>query len=279
MSGKPDLFAYIDYRLYLKDLYAHLKATTRHFSYRYFSEKAGFQSPNYLKLVMEGKRNLTTESEAQFAKALKFSKEELRHFKNIVGYAQAQDQEEKTQFAEKILQSQKYQKFHPLAAIQYEFYRSWLHVAVRELAHQADFQADPEWISARLAFAMPQEEIVASIKLLLELGLLSEVDHRLVPAHATVTTQGEMVKTAVIGFHKEMMELATRSLTETPRDQREISAVTVAVSEQRFAEIKEMIHEMRKKILAMATEDLDPERVVQINFQVFPLSKAIKTDR
>ena len=56
-----DVFDYLDYRAFLRDFYARAKATRRGFSFRAFSRKARLGSPNHLKRVMEGDRNLTPE--------------------------------------------------------------------------------------------------------------------------------------------------------------------------------------------------------------------------
>ena len=51
-----------DYRAYLREMVTYLKASRPQFSYRYFSRIAGFTSPNFLKLVAEGQRNLTPDA-------------------------------------------------------------------------------------------------------------------------------------------------------------------------------------------------------------------------
>jgi len=54
------VYAYLDYRAFLRDYYAERKAASRAFSYRAFSKRAGVSAPNYLKLVIDGKRSLLT---------------------------------------------------------------------------------------------------------------------------------------------------------------------------------------------------------------------------
>ena len=68
-KGVPEVFAYLDYRAYLRDYYTSRKAQGASFSFRSFSRKAKLRSPNYLKLVMDGARNLTAEMAARFAQA------------------------------------------------------------------------------------------------------------------------------------------------------------------------------------------------------------------
>ena len=63
-----DVFGYLDYRQFLADFYA-AKKQARGFSYRAFSRIARLGAPNYLKLVIMGKRNLTPTMAARFATA------------------------------------------------------------------------------------------------------------------------------------------------------------------------------------------------------------------
>ncbi len=79
-TARPLIFEYSSYRDYLRDLYSYLKASRPYFSYRYFAAKAGFNSPNFLKLVIDGKRNLSSDSVKRFATALKLERDELAFF-------------------------------------------------------------------------------------------------------------------------------------------------------------------------------------------------------
>ena len=56
----PDLYTYLDYRAYLRDYYEAAKEHTTYMSFRYLSHRAGFKSPNYVKLVMDGDCNLSS---------------------------------------------------------------------------------------------------------------------------------------------------------------------------------------------------------------------------
>lgn len=58
----PDIYEYLEYRIFLADAYQAGKENVSAFSYRYLARKAGFSSPNFIKLVMDGERNLSMES-------------------------------------------------------------------------------------------------------------------------------------------------------------------------------------------------------------------------
>ncbi|RYZ61649.1 MAG: TIGR02147 family protein, partial [Proteobacteria bacterium] len=66
----PSIYGHTNYREYLAAFYKAKKESKRGYSYRQFSQQAGFTSPNFLKLVIEGKRNLSPQSIEQFLTAL-----------------------------------------------------------------------------------------------------------------------------------------------------------------------------------------------------------------
>lgn len=92
---KPQIFKYLDYRLFLADTYTYYKQTTTYFSYRYFSSKAGINSSSFLKLVIEGKRGLTDETCEKFIHALRLWGKEGDFFRVLVKYNQAKTPQEK----------------------------------------------------------------------------------------------------------------------------------------------------------------------------------------
>ena len=87
-SHRPSVYEYVDYRAYLRAFYEAEKAQRAAFSYRYFARRAGLASPNFLKLVIEGKRNLGKESVLAFATALDLNAEETEFFNDLVAFAQ-----------------------------------------------------------------------------------------------------------------------------------------------------------------------------------------------
>jgi hypothetical protein len=94
----PAVFDFIDYRKFLAEYYRSKKETSRYFSYRYFSQKLGFNSPSFLKAVIEGKRNLTRPMLERFCKAMNFGMEETLYFKNLVFFNQAKTSAEKQEY-------------------------------------------------------------------------------------------------------------------------------------------------------------------------------------
>jgi uncharacterized protein (TIGR02147 family) len=274
LAPRPNIFEYTDYRKFLEDIYHFLKSSHRGFSFRYFSQRAGFASPNFLKLVIESKRNLSDDSIARFAQALKLNRTESDFFAHLVHFTQAKNASEKAESAQAMMRAKSFLKIHPLQQAEYAYYACWYYIPVRELVSLESFQESPEWIAARLRPKISSEEAAKALRDLEALGMLvRDANGRLKQSIRTVTTSSEVSSSAIVRYHKEMMSLASKSIDNVPKPNREISAACVPVSKATAHKLKAMIQEFRQELLAIAEEDQAPaETVYQINLQLFPLS-------
>jgi uncharacterized protein (TIGR02147 family) len=71
---------------------------------------------------------------------------------------------------------------------------------------------------------------------------------------------------------EETMRLALEALHRIPREQRNISTTTVTLSEKDLDEANEIIKECRTALLKLAESQKNPDRVYQINLQLFPVT-------
>jgi uncharacterized protein (TIGR02147 family) len=270
---QPSIFEYSDYRLYLKDFYASMKARNSRFSFRYFAGRAGFTSPNFLKLVMEGQRNLSDDSITRLAHAFKLSQQEAEFFGHLVRFNQAKTPILRSESAELMLRTREFLKMYPLQQAEFAYYANWYYIPVRELTGMPGFQENPSWIAGRLRPRITSAQAAQALKDLELLGLLTRDENGVLrQAHRTVITGNEVSSTAVARYHRDMIHLAAEAINEVPRMKREISAACVPVSAETAGKIKTMIQEFRQKILSVANEDGGGGTIYQINMQLFPLS-------
>lgn len=274
LQSQPSVFEYSDYRLYLKDVYAAMKARSPRYSFRYFAGRAGFTSPNFLKLVMEGQRNLSDDSIPRLAHAFKLSRQEAEFFGHMVHFNQAKTPILRSESAEKMLRAREFLKMYPLQQAEFAYYANWYYIPVRELVGMPGFQEDSEWIAKRLRPRIAPAQVERALKDLELLGLLVRDEKGgLKQAHRTVITANEVSSAAVARYHRDMIHLAAASIEAIPKVKREISAACVPISNETAGKIKTMIQEFRQKILAVANEDSDGATIYQINMQLFPLSE------
>jgi len=273
-----DVFRYQDYRRFLADEYTARKKSVYGFSYRSFAQRVGSTAPNYLKLVADGQRNLTSEMAARFAQALDLSSEEQAFFCDLVAFNQASTVAERQHRYEALSRHRRYKNAFRLDRAHAKYHSEWYIPAIRELVGTATFQSDAKWIAKKLRPAISPRDAEAALKVLLELGLVRlDADGKYRQADPLVSTGDEApLGHHIITYHQKMMEQAAVALDEVPRDEREIASLTLAVSPAEAARLKERLYAFRQELLQSSLEGAPSERteVVQINFQLFPLTRS-----
>lgn len=274
-TEKPNIFDYLDYRSFLSDMFNYKKQRNHHFSYRVFAAKAGFSSPNFLKLVTTGKRNLTNESIGKIAKGFDLNKQEREFFENLVFLNQASSYDEKDHYYKKMISINGFLKFHKLDKSCYTYFSKWYYPAIREIAVFGDRNLNPEDIAELLNPSIAVKEVEKALILLQELGLLRKnEDGSWEQTDKVVITESEVQSLVIANYHKEMMKMAMESIERHPSHERDISAVILSVKKEKFKELKERIIAFREELLKLSCEDdEESDQVIQINFQAFPLTK------
>jgi uncharacterized protein (TIGR02147 family) len=273
----PSVYGYLDYRAFLRDFYSAKKLASRSFSYRAFSKKAGVASPNYLKLVIEGSRSLSPKMAERFAQAAGLDHDGSRYFVHLVGFNQAKLSTEKAQFYDKLAAFKSYRLAHKLELAHAAYYTDWFMPAIRELAASAQFREDPEWIADQLLPKITPLQAQRALETLVELGLLVRTAQgKLVQADALLSTGPETRGLHIAAFHRAMTQRAIESIDLVPAAERDISSLTMCLGRDGFLKLKERLQRFRRELLELSALEAHPEQVVQLNFQLFPLSRATR---
>lgn len=270
------VFEYLDYRAYLRDFYASRKAASQSFSHRAFSRRAGLRSSNYLSLVMKGERDLSSEMAPRFARACGLVKQEADFFCELVAYCQAKTTDEKTRHQERLSRYRRFREAHQLLDEQQAYHAHWYVPALRELVSLPGFREDPKWLAGMLEPSISPKQAAEALETLCRLGLLvRDASGKLSQAQPLLTTGPGPLGHQIFVYHQTMIELGKQALDRLPREERDISSVTLCVAEATLPLLKQRIRELRRELLQLAELEAAPERVVQVNFQLFPLSRQL----
>jgi uncharacterized protein (TIGR02147 family) len=288
---KPDLFAYLDYRKYLRDAFDALNAPSLpggvaakgrakrvgrgKISYRSFAKEAGYSSPNLLQLILSGERDLSPAHVPGTVRALKLNKQEAEFFADLVSFDRAGGFDEKTFHYQRMLRSRRHAEARPIEKGQFEYLEQWYHPAVRELVAHPDFGGDPAWIARRVYPRITAAQAEKSLELLQRLGLLRRDDAtgNLVQTDAQISTAPEVASLAVANYHRAVLKLAEGSLETFDGQRRDLRAVTLGIPKDKFPELKRKLEAFWREILDLAAEAGPVEEVYQVNLQAFPLTR------
>ena len=252
------------------------KARNPVFSYRYMALGIGAKSSGFFKDILNGRIRLSPARAMKVARIFKLSKEETDYFETLVLFTYASTAEEKEHYLAKMTGGPLARRAIVLEAFQLEYFKKWYYAAVRELLAIHDFQGDYAQLAAMLEPPILPEEAMDAVQLLLRLKLIRKnAQGRLKRADQVIssgTKDPERIKPAIRGN----LELAQRALDAYPASIRPFSYLTLSVSESSLVPIREKLGRLRQELLDIVAADPQVDRLYQVNFQMFPLSKAMK---
>lgn len=267
------IYEYDDYLKLLQDLIEIRKTQGLPFSYRWFSQKAGFSSPNYLHLVLTRKRHLSTDAITKVAQVFRLGSKESEYFRLLVQFNKSKAPTTRSEIGEKILSLRSKSKIQYLAQSQMNYYLSWQNIAIREclLLNREGLLAED---ISKLVFPRPtHKEVLQTLEKLADLKLASKNEGGFWQAVQGSISSGDRIESsALVGYHLQMMDLAKESLDRFSSADRDISNVSVPLSKDNFEKIRTMIQDLRKEVLRISEEDQNPELVTHLNLQLFPLA-------
>lgn len=271
-EGLPDLFAYLDYRKYLRDLCAARKKVQPYFSYRYLSQKVRIRSAGFFSMVLQGKRNISERLVLELARFFKLSGNETAYFELLVSFNQASTHEERKHAFEKLLTMRR-GAVKQVGADQFEYYRRWYYSALRELVAIMKITDDNHAEVARvLAPPIKPAEVRKALGVLSALGMITRKNGVYERTDAVISSKEQVPMVALHGFQIDAMELAKEALDRFERNEREFSTVTMGIDDDAYLRVLERLALFRAEVMEIARSVRKPSRVMQLNMQYFPLA-------
>ncbi len=269
------IFAYFNYRDYLRDYFAYRKALNRHFSHRLFAQKAGYNSSGLYLLLIKGKQNLTAALIPKFIKALELQTREAEYFEHLINFTHAKTAAGKQNVFEKMIALLPANISH-IGKNQRDYYASWTNIVIRETLSVLDVQEDYQVLAAFLSPAIKTSEAKASIKCLASLDLIRKNKQGFWRATKTSLKANPELGVAIIHpFQKTMIDLSKVALDNVSREERHIACSTFSISAQGLERLSGKIENFLAEIGELVRSDSKENRVYQFNVQLFPVTQSI----
>ena len=272
MTVPSNIYQFSDYREFLKDRYRQLKEADPIFSFRNFSKAAGFGSPNYLKLVMDGKRNLSAEAIGKFAKGLRLDAHESEYFRYTVEYNQCESEPKKRVYEAKLLYLRELFKVKTLIPELYDYYHEWYHAAIREVIRNGECKNNPSDLGQHLVPTVGEEQVAASIALLKKLNFITEGTDGILNSVDNVEVDSSQASLAQKVYYEQMAELAAQSLYTQGPETQDFEAITLSIPPERVCELRSEIHSWLERLGAKSSHT-PGDSVYQLNVQLFAMSR------
>lgn len=286
----PELSQYMDYRKFLADFYAFKRDQTkkdiRPYNYQMFSAAANIKSPQYLRLIIEGKRNLSIDMVAKFAKALNLQKEQTEELKKLVNYTQATDPSERNRYLKELMEKRVHQqiKSGEIDSKAWEKVPGWVAWILYSMVDQKNVNFDISQLKQLIGEKATIDEIQDALKKLLEAGeLVRDSESGTIKKARPLMENADNIPVALVKkLQAELLYLGMESLFQDDPTEREFGTVTLSLTENEFEEIKFKLRQMRKQLTkdnSIARSQGAGDRIYQLNIQLFPVTKRVENNK
>jgi len=267
-----DIFAYTDYRVFLREFYENRKEANPIWSYRFIAQRLDVD-PGQLVKILQGKLQLPQRAVGAAIRLCGLEGREAAFFEELVHFTRARTAEESSRSFER-LSALRGVSSGLLGLDQAEYYKAWHHTVVRALLGMAPFRGDWKTLGELCIPALTADQARDSVLLLERLGVVVRDDQDTLRLSEVHITPGATVPVeAVRQFQKDTIDLAKRALDEMPREEREISTITMALSESDMPLVQGWVKDLRRQVQALADNTREPDRVYHLNVQLFPVAR------
>lgn len=287
MLKAPVISDYMDYRKYLADFYLFRREQTktdlRPYNYQMFSAAANIKSPQYLRLIIDGKRNLSDDMVAKFAKALNLGRDHTDELRVLVHFTQATDPAERNRHLKALMELRVSQKIKSgeIDSKAFEQIPGWVAWILYSMTDLKNVKFDIQSLKQLLGEKATQDEIQQALNKLLESGqLVRDPETNEVKKARPLMENADNIPVALVRkLQAELLYLGMESLFQDEPLEREFGTVTLSLTEKEFEEIKFKLRQIRKQLTkdnSIARAQNPGERIYQLNIQLFPVTHKVE---
>ncbi|MGE3759414.1 MAG: TIGR02147 family protein [Pseudobdellovibrionaceae bacterium] len=273
----PQITKYNSYRAFLSDMIEHKKSIRSQFSFRGLSQKVGLKSPNYIQLVLQGKRNLTTATAERICKVLLTSKSETEYFLALVGRDNAVNLEDQKKAEKALFCSASKILTKSLSEDQQEIISEWHHLLVRELVFFKDFKMEGEWASHKLGGLISPEQAGDSLSLLVRAGFFTDNNGKWEATDPVLNTGTEVF------FHHQMQMVHQKVLRFWAHNieslgsakEQDLAVLNIPIPKDKIPELKSRLSQFHGEIIGWCQSFKDCDQMTQLGtyLMVYPEKK------
>ncbi len=269
---KDSLYAYDDYRVFLKDYFALRKKIRATFTQRYFAKHYGFGSHAFCNFVINGKRNLSSKTLVKFINALELDSAKAYYFENLVFFNQTSEVDEKDRYFEEMQRIRKRVNFQSVQSKQSNYYAKWYYPVVRELAVHADWQNRFDVLASLVYPSITEKEAEEAITIMIDIGILVVKDGEYFFKHENLDDSAipAYIKKRA---RRDTFKAGLDALEAFSPKERYASFATFTADESTFDEINSLFEDFLNRATDKISDVSKGKKVFQMTYELFPVSK------
>ncbi|MGE0616434.1 MAG: TIGR02147 family protein, partial [Bacteriovoracia bacterium] len=273
-SRRPDVFRHSSAATFLKEWISYRRGKAGTLSARGIARALGY-STGYLALVLNRKRALPMELLEKMLPHLGLAEHEARHLRNLREKDAQNTLAGDQAFARQAQRSRRYQHLNPLEYQTYRYMSQWLCVVIREMARLLPAPRTIEDIQATLLFHARREEIRPALEFLVRNRFLKKnpTGDLQLPNENLIECRGDIYRLALARYHQSMLNRAIDAIEVTPREDRLLEGLTVALSEPEYQAACAILNSAINQVMSLAQSTSNKQSVYHLGVLAYPLTK------
>ncbi len=245
------------------------------FSMRRLCTLLELRSPNYLKLILDGKRALTIELGLKLSKQMGLPKSESDFFISLIEAEGSSNDHENDLNQRKVLRGRRHLETEKISEDKHELVANWFHLLVRELTFLPDFEFSPAYVVRKLCGRISLEEAARSLDLLVAHGLIEKLPPGNWRSTDKVLDTGNETfqRSAMLEHHAATLKVWSESLARLNSNEQELGLLHVPISTEKIPELRRRIQQFQDELIGWLMTEENPDRVVQVGTYLIPFDR------
>lgn len=276
--SKISALMYFDYIEYLRDLLSWLQMDGS-VSMRSLQSKLGMKGSAFFTRILDGSRPLSLENAKILANSLNMGEDEAEYFTTLVKFGNEKNVDKRETLLRHLLGIRAKKEEFALKDSSLKFFDKWYIPVIRDLlpllpqgAHTPNLA---QKIGRMTVPVLKGNQVQGAIEYLLQNGFIRvDKDGKFIVDDPIVSTPPRVKSTILRKYHLKNLEIDSGAYDELTIDDRSISSVTCSLSKESFEKIRLEIQQFRERVLSIAREDKNPDRVGHLGLQLVVRAKA-----
>jgi uncharacterized protein (TIGR02147 family) len=226
-------------------------------------------APARLSDVLRGRYGLSRKSAEEIGKQLGWNEQEINLFCDLVDSEHSRNKKLKEEARQRILLSKN--AYQQLTLDAFQVISDWYHYAILELTLVKGFQSDLKWIGKRLGIS--SNIVTSAIERLKRLDLIEEKSGKLCATDTFTASPSGIPSDALKKFHRQLLEKALAAIYLQTVEERDLSAMILAVAKKDVPEAKEAIKNFRRTFDSKFGKAKQKDEVYCLTTQFFSLEE------
>lgn len=266
---KIQIFDHMDIGSFLRAIYVMRKAEDKKFSYASWAQDLGFGNKTILRLILLGKRQITSKSAARFKNNMTFDEIESDYFDVLIEYSQAKNRHNRSALGQKLIEIHRRSFKQTTVPIDIGILSDAYGPVILTLLSSSEKALSLTQISECLHLR-PEVELQKIMDSLIRSKLISE-ENRLFRADRNNFKIGDHFGASNLKKYYEYWIQKSSEAIEMPPHLRRFRSLHIALSQDEFDEVVKKFNDFALNLLSrFETNTIEQRRLYLMNNVLFP---------